>query len=71
MAIFHVGTNNIETMESGDILSGFNYLITSIGIKSAIMIVISSILSRPNDHTSYGDRIKLVNEGLVKLSKDR
>ena len=60
-------------MESGAILSAFNNLITSIRQKSATLklIVISSILPRPKDHASYGDRVKLVNKGLVKLSKDR
>ena len=57
-------------MESGAILSAFNNLITSIRQKSATVIVISSILPRPKDHASYGDRVKLVNKGLVKLSKD-
>ena len=73
IAIFHVGTNNIETMDPGAILCAFNNLITSIRQKSATLIVISSIFPRPKDHASYGDRVKLhvVNKGLVKLSKDR
>ena len=57
-------------MESGAILSAFNNLITSIRQKSATLIEISSILPRPKDHASYGDRVKLVNKCLVKLCKD-
>ena len=39
--------------------------------KTDAMIVTSSILPRPKDHVSYGDRVKNVNKGLVKLCKDR
>ena len=69
--IFHVGTNNIEKMETGAILSAFSNLILSIRRKIDPMIVISSILPRPKDHSSHGDRVKNVNKGLVQLSKDR
>ena len=58
-------------METGAILSAFNNLISSIRRKSDTMIVISSILPRPKDHSSYGDWVKNVNKGLVQLSKDR
>ena len=57
--ILHVGTNNIEKMETGAILSAFNNLISSIRQKSDPMIVISSILLRPKDHSSDGDRVKM------------
>ena len=71
VVILHVGTNNIEKMETGAILSAFNNLISSIRRRSDPMIVISSILPRPKDHSSHGDRVKNVNKGLVQLSKDR
>ena len=35
------------------------------------MIVISSIIPRPKDHSSHGDRVKNVNKGLVQMSQDR
>ena len=41
---FSFGTNNIEKMETGAILSAFNNLISSIRQKSDPMIVISSIM---------------------------
>ena len=44
VVILHVGTNNIEKMETGAILSAFNNLISSIRQKSDPMIVISSIM---------------------------
>ena len=71
IVILHVGTNNIETMEHGSSLSCFSDLVTAIRCKSDVMIVISSILPRPEEHVSYGDRVKNVNKGLVKLYKDR
>ena len=66
--ILHVGTNNIDKMEIGAILSAFNNLISS---RSDPMIVISNILPRPKDHSSHGDQVKNVKKGLVQLSKDR
>ena len=71
VVILHVGTNNIEKMETGAILSAFNNLISSIRRKSDPMTVIFSILPSPKDHSSHGDRVKHVNKGLVQLRKDR
>ena len=59
--ILHVGTNNIETKNAGEILSCYNNLISVIRQNSHTKIIISAILPPPKDHSSLGDRVKLVN----------
>ena len=69
--ILHVGTNNIETNNAGEILSCYNDLISVIRQNSHTKIIISAILPRPKDHSSLGDRVKLVNTKLKPLCKER
>ena len=85
IVLFHVGTNNIERMDSGSILSCFNNLISVVRRKSSAQVVISCILPRPKDHFSCkdkamnankvadepADKVKAVNKGLVHLCKER
>ena len=65
--IFHVGTNNIETKNAGEILRCYNNLISVIRQNSHTKMIISAILPRPKDHSSLGDRVKLVNTKLKPL----
>ena len=69
--ILHVGTNNIETKNAGEILSCYNNLISVIRQINNTKIIISAILPRPIDHSSLGDRVKLVNTKLKPLCRER
>lgn len=71
ISIVHVGTNDINSMNAGAMLSSFNNLISQIRIKSNTAIVMSAILPRPVDHGDVGDKIIYVNNELKKLCKDR
>ena len=69
--IFHVGTNDIPHLDKGAILSSFNNLITIVRGLSKTKIVFSSVLPRPVDHESNGEKVKHVNKDLMKLCEQR
>ena len=71
VSIIHVGTNDVVYMEAGAMLSCYNNLISLIRKKSSTRIVISALLPRPVDHSALGDKVKVVNNKLEKLCKDR
>ncbi|MCG8075262.1 MAG: SGNH/GDSL hydrolase family protein [Candidatus Thiodiazotropha taylori] len=71
ISIIHVGTNDVVGMEAGAMLSAYNNLISQIRSKSNTKIVMSALLPRPVDHISLGDKVKLVNNRLKLLCKDR
>lgn len=70
-SIFHVGTNDINMLNVGEIMSSFNNLISIVKKNSHTKIIMSSILPRPVDHQTTGDKVKLVNNKLKQLCKDR
>lgn len=69
--IIHVGTNDIQSHDAGAILSSYNNLITVIKQFSDTSIVMSGIIPRPVDHQVTGDKVKLVNNRLKQLCKQR
>lgn len=69
--IIHVGTNDIQSLDAGAIISSYNNLITVIRQFSSTSIVMSSIIPRPVDHQVTGDKVKLVNNRLKQLCKQR
>ena len=52
--ILHVGTDNIEKIDTGAILSAFNNLNLSVRRKGDPMIVISNILLKITHHMGIG-----------------
>ena len=58
-------------MDKGAILSSFNNLITIVRGLSKTKIVFSSVLPRPVDHESNGEKVKHVNKDLMKLCEQR
>lgn len=70
-SIIHVGTNDIQFLDVGAILSSYNNLISVIRQHSRSIIVMSSIIPRPIDHHITGDKVKLVNTRLKALCKER
>ena len=66
-----MGTNDIPHLDKGAILSSINNLITIVRRHSKTKIVFSSILPRPVDHESYGEKVKDVNKDLMKLCEQR
>ena len=69
--ILHVGTNDINSLDGGAILSCYNNLISVIRQISSVNILISGILPRPLDWHKNNDKVKFVNKKLVQLCKDR
>ena len=69
--IVHVGTNDINSMDTGSIMSSFSNLISVIRDVSRAKIVISGILPRPVDWLRTNDNVKSVNKGLVGFCKKR
>lgn len=70
-SIIHVGTNDINSLSVGEILSSFNNLIEVVRRNSETTILISSIIPRPVDHQVTGDKVKLVNSKLKQLCMQR
>ena len=48
--VIHVGTNDIQSLDAGAIISSYNILITVVRQFSSTSIVMSSIIPRPMDH---------------------
>ena len=64
-----MGTNEIPHLDKGAILSSINILITIVRRHSKTKIVFSSILHRPLDHESNGEKVK--DKDLMKLCEQR
>ena len=69
--IIHHGTNDIQSLDTGAIISSYNNLITVIRRFSSTCIVMSSIIPRPVVHQVTGDKVKLVNNRLKQFCKQR
>ena len=69
--IVHVGTNDINSMDTGSIMSCYSNLISVIREVSEANIVISGILPRPVDWLHTNDDVKQINKDLVEFCKKR
>lgn len=69
--LFHVGTNDINTLTVEEICSSFNDLITTVRTKYMCNVLVSSVLPRPIDFEVNGEKVTQLNFALEKLCKER
>lgn len=69
--IFHVGTNDINTLSVQEICASYNDLISVVKEKSDCKIIMSSVLPRPIDYEVNGNKVKELNNSLQTLCKSR
>ena len=69
--IVHVGTNDVQNLSVGEMISEYNNLITVIRRFSNTKILFSSILPRPVDYEDTKDKVKEVNRQLKLLCAER